>query len=250
MKLGLILIALFASQSALAQPPSATPAPAEFEAVSIKPYAPAGPPYEACNPHFDAVTLGYAGCTLKNLIKLAYGLKDYQVPDKGPAWTETDRYMIQARASRPTPRPELVRMLQSILADRFHLNVHWEDREGSVYLLKVSGKGTKLTPATDKSQCGAVTVRPEGMWSDCQSIADIAETLEGVIRGRRPVINDTSLPPENQYAYRIMFSLSDDPDMGPSIFSALPEQSGLTLTAARAPVHVLVLDRVQRPDPN
>jgi len=46
------------------------------------------------------------------------------------------------------------------------------------------------------------------------------------------------------------FSLDDDPAAGPSLFSALPAQLGLTLTSGQAPVRKLVLDRVQRPTPN
>jgi uncharacterized protein (TIGR03435 family) len=39
-------------------------------------------------------------------------------------------------------------------------------------------------------------------------------------------------------------------DAGPSIFTALPEQLGLKLEAARGPVQVLVIDSVALPTPD
>jgi uncharacterized protein (TIGR03435 family) len=40
-----------------------------------------------------------------------------------------------------------------------------------------------------------------------------------------------------------------DPN-GPSLFAALQEQLGLTLESTRAPLEVLVIDRVDRPTPD
>ena len=40
------------------------------------------------------------------------------------------------------------------------------------------------------------------------------------------------------------------PDAGPSVFSAVQEQLGLKLESSRAPVEVLVIDRLERPSEN
>ena len=57
---------------------------------------------------------------------------------------------------------------------------------------------------------------------------------------------------ENRYQFNLDYSLGlgDDPTAGPSIFSALPDQLGLTLKIGKAPVETLVIDRAQRPEPN
>ena len=39
-------------------------------------------------------------------------------------------------------------------------------------------------------------------------------------------------------------------DAGPSIFTAIQEQLGLRLESSKGPVEVLVIDHVEKPDPN
>jgi uncharacterized protein (TIGR03435 family) len=221
----------------------------EFEVASIKPYLPQGPPYEMCNPRGDPMRLSLTGCTLKNLVRLAYDLKTFQLPAQGPAWTNTDRYVIDARSTTPATRPELMRMLQPMLAARFGLKVHWELRQGPVYFLNVANRGLKVPLATRKDHCGEVNIRPASLWSDCDSMDDFAEDLQELLLKDRPVINRTRLAAE-QYEIKLDVSLDDDAADGPSLFSALPAQLGLTLTSGRAPVRKLVLDHVQRPESN
>jgi bla regulator protein blaR1 len=221
----------------------------EFEVASIKPYLPQAPPYEMCNPRSDPMRLRLTGCTLKNLVSLAYDLKRFQLPAQGPAWTNTDRYVIEARSTTPATRPELMRMLQPMLAARFGLKVHWELRQGPVYFLNVANHGLKLPLATRKDHCGEVNIRPNSLWSDCDSMDDFAEDLQELLLKDRPVINRTRLAGE-QYEIKLDVALDDDAADGPYLFSALPAQLGLTLTSGRAPVRKLVLDHVQRPESN
>jgi uncharacterized protein (TIGR03435 family) len=242
--------ALCAAGVLYGQNPATPPAQREFEAVSIKPYEPKGPISEACNPRGDPVMLTRTGCTLEQLVQEAYDLKPYQVHVKGPAWAETDRYVIQARLAAPAKDAEMMQMLQSVLTAHFHLSVHWENRDGSVYLLQTSGRGPKLSPATNTAKCGQVSVREGIVKADCVTIDDIAEVLEQFVAKDRPVINRTSLSKDAKYQIKIEFSPGDDPAAGPSIFSALPDQLGLTLKAGKAPMKTLVIDHAERPQAN
>jgi uncharacterized protein (TIGR03435 family) len=192
--------------------------------------------------------LTLTGCTLKNLVRWAYDLKAFQLPTQGPAWTDTDRYVIEARSMTPATRPELMRMLQPMLAARFGLKVHWELRQGPVYFLNLANHGLKLPLATRKDHCGEVNIRPTSLWSDCDSMDSFAADLQELLKDR-PVINRTGLATE-QYEIKLDLSLDDDAADGLSLFSALPAQLGLTLTSGRAPVRKLVLDHAQRPASN
>jgi uncharacterized protein (TIGR03435 family) len=229
------------------QPPAAQ---GEFDTVSIKPYVPQGPLSEGCTHHSDPVMLSRIGCTLEQLVEEAYDLKSYQIQVKGPAWIETDPYVIQARSVMPTAAPEMMRMLQLVLASRFHLSVHRASLQGSVYLLQVASHGLKLEPASVTKQCGRVDLRQGTLKSECLSMDDLAEALQEFVVKERPVVNRTDANKENRYKVSLDYSVSDDPAAGPSIFSALPDQLGLTLKAGKAPLDTLVIDRAERPQAN
>jgi len=220
-----------------------------FEVVSITPYNPAEN-IEACNPHGDSTNFRLTGCTLKNLIHLAHGLKAYQNPEDVPAWAEHDRFLIQARSDSPQPRAKLYEMLQPVLAERFHLKVHWVERQDRIYQIRVSPNGVRMPAATERSKCGQVYIRENVMIADCFSIDDITDVVQNSLLPDHPVVNETGLPRENRYFFHLTYSTDDNPDAGPSVFSALPNQLGLQITTNRGLVKTLVLDHVEHPTPN
>src|SRR5579872_6877292 len=92
-----------------------TPAkPLAFEAASLKPSKEIG--------SHDKTTVGAMterGQTLRNLIEVAYRVKEFQVIG-GPKWMDADRYDVDGKSAGPAEDPELFRMLQTLLAERFH----------------------------------------------------------------------------------------------------------------------------------
>ena len=90
------------------------------------------------------------------------------------------------------------------------------------------------------------------MESGGTTMAALATMLAGMVR--RPVIDNTGLT--GSFTYEIEYepvafdSPDREPSKLPSIFTALQEQLGLRLDAARAPVDVLVIDRIDRPTPD
>ncbi len=97
------------------------------------------------------------GIWVRHLITLAYGVSDFQVTG-GPSWINSERYDIQAKEPdsvaaemqklSPDQREELSRsMLQSLLADRFKLQLGHQTKEVPAYALVVAKGGPKLQAA-------------------------------------------------------------------------------------------------------
>lgn len=135
----------------------------EFEVASIRPTA--VDPSRAAEmsragklkygPQIHGDRAEYIYVTLKHLVVEAYQIQGYQV--NCPDWFTKDYYDIFA-AMRPGSTKEDSRlMLQSLLADRFKLAVHWEPREEPVAELVVGKDGPKLKESTADQQPGDAT---------------------------------------------------------------------------------------------
>lgn len=179
-----------------------------------------------------------------------------------PGWTDQERYDLLAKV----PEDELPAfhallpmqrnpMLQKVLEDRFHLKYHYETRVLPEYALVVGNGGAKIEAATggDKGP-GAMRTRHGEIIGDAVSMADLATVLSQQIG--RPIDDETGL--KGAYSFKLNWAPEMDPnstaapapDSGPSVFTALQEQLGLRLTAAKVPVRVLVVDHIDRPELN
>ncbi len=58
-----------------------------------------------------------------------------------PDWVRNERYDIEARTAQPATKDQMRLMVQSLLAERFKLKVHWETREVPVYGLVLATPG-------------------------------------------------------------------------------------------------------------
>src|SRR5215831_17068444 len=65
--------------------------------------------------------------TLKELITVAYSLQDNMIAG-GPPWIAIDHYDLIAKAPPNTPMDTLRLMLRALLAEKFKLAVHTENR--------------------------------------------------------------------------------------------------------------------------
>ena len=111
----------------------------KFEVASVRP-SKSGSGHSSenqTNGRFTATNV-----TLKDCIKFAYGLKDYQI--SGPAWLNDERYDIVAKAADGAATDQLMPMLQTLLTDRFRLTIHREHKELPIYALVMGKNGSKL----------------------------------------------------------------------------------------------------------
>ena len=91
------------------------------------------------------------GATLRLLVSGAY---DGMQIIGGPAWIDSDRFDINARASSEVPPNDMRLMLRSLLADRFKLVAHTEARD-QPYLRTLSGSQRSPTRTeASRIRCG------------------------------------------------------------------------------------------------
>jgi uncharacterized protein (TIGR03435 family) len=125
-----------------------------FEAASIHPsLAPAeftrqhGQP-----PHFilTPARVDLQVASVSALIEKAYQLESFQL--SGPDWMNGTRFDIQAKPSAGATQDQILLMLQNLLAGRFQLAVHHEQRELNVYALVVAKDGPKIREASSDAE--------------------------------------------------------------------------------------------------
>lgn len=110
----------------------------------------------------DAKPVGghfYANFTLSAFIEFAYKLMRFQTDGtlaNAPKWLRMDRFEIEAEAQGNPTKDQMRLMMQSLLADRFKLAVHFETKELPVVAVKQvkAGKlGPKLLPHSQGPPC-------------------------------------------------------------------------------------------------
>jgi uncharacterized protein (TIGR03435 family) len=90
----------------------------------------------------DPGRVSYPMTTLKNLLMIAYDVKDFQI--SGPSWLDTERFAVQATMPPETTKDQMHVMLQNLLAERFQVKVHRETKELPMYAMVVSKGGLKM----------------------------------------------------------------------------------------------------------
>jgi uncharacterized protein (TIGR03435 family) len=113
----------------------------EFEVASVKPSPPI---IESAHigMRIDGSQVYCTSWSLKDYIRIAYRVKDYQV--EGPDWISSERFDISAKLPAGATRDQVNDMLQSLLQDRFKLTFHRIKKEFPVYALVVGKGGVKL----------------------------------------------------------------------------------------------------------
>jgi uncharacterized protein (TIGR03435 family) len=231
----------------------------EFEVASIKP---SDPNSRGMRMRSDRGRFTGSGLTVEFLIQSAYEVRNFQIQG-APGWIKTERYDIAAKGG-DEKEDDVAPMLQSLLANRFHMAFHRATKELPVYSLVVAKGGPKMkenTSADDAPENGPRMSVGRGRFSAQKfKIEGLVTSLSQQL-GRK-VIDKTELT--GSYDFKLEWTPDEaQPGMpkeqpgtiqiensGPSIFTALQEQLGLKLESAKGPVDILVIDRVEQPTEN
>jgi uncharacterized protein (TIGR03435 family) len=258
--------ALVAGQSPA---PSAGDQRPRFEAASVKPN---NSPEAGINNRFSPGRFAYVNTPLEVFIANAYRVPPDRVVGL-PDWARREKFDITATHSPQYSSfsQQQLEMLQRLLEERFSLRTHRETREMPVYeLVKVraDGLGPQLrvssldcrSATADKAQCGT-RINSGIIDGKFVNWAAVVAQLPSAVG--RAVIDKTGLngtfelklewipnPAVTRTSESAAPATAAAPGDRVDIFTALQEQLGVKLQPARAPLDVLVIDKLERPTPD
>jgi uncharacterized protein (TIGR03435 family) len=257
----IVCIALIASLPIIT---AAQNQPLKFEVVSVR-ACKAGEPHGGLQPAPGGQRYIAKCVPLRPIIWTSYWLPPSQVLG-GPSWIDTDDFYIEGVAERPSTIPELHVMMQNAIAERFSLQSHRETKEVQGYVLGVDKSGAKNFSEHSPTNGGDVII----------SVSQIGQGLQEkwtaksapmdfflwrlAMKLRSPVIDQTALR-GGGYDFELSFTNELPPSplgalppnvdtSGPTIFQAVRQQLGLTLTDRKVPAEILVIDHAEKPREN
>lgn len=250
-----------------APPPKIPPMPADahptFEVATIKPTKPGEQRTYLIWRGQDMQVVNFS---LADLVKFAYDMQDKQIVN-APAWMPTDKFDIDAKPDTPgqPSGPQLKGMVQKLLADRFALKFHNDQKELSAYVLVVGKDGPKMKQNTSNPNgLPGLFFGPIGTLHVMNAtMKNFTNLMQSTVLDR-PVVDKTGLtgrwdftlkwtPDESQFSgmgIKIPPPSADDANAAPPLFTAIQEQLDLKLEAQKTQVPVLVIDHVDHPSPN
>lgn len=240
----------------------------QFEVATIKPSDPNRPGF--------GINVDRSGnfhtlnTNLSELIKFAYGVHPRQIVG-APAWVTADKFDLLAKPDVPG-MPSVIQMqamLQKLLVDRFNLQFHKEKKELSVYAITVAKDGVKIkkeeTSTVPIPGFGGLPQRGFNVRNG--TIAEFAAVMQSQFL-EQPVVDQTGL---GDTRYSFILKWTPDPsqnagfggagagaapppvpgdDAPPDLFAAMQQQLGLKMGTTKAPVDVMVIDKVEKPSEN
>lgn len=120
-----------------------------LEAASVKVARTADLPDDREDIQTSPGTLTMRRVSLKSCIQWAYRVNGFQI--SGPSWLASDRFDITAKVASPAKDDQLRLMLQTLLAERFKLVLHSDQKEQHVFVLTVSKGGPKFHESKRRS---------------------------------------------------------------------------------------------------
>jgi uncharacterized protein (TIGR03435 family) len=107
----------------------------------------------------------------------------------GPDWMEADRFDVMASMPQGTTAPDMIAMVRTMLAERFALRVHREERVLPVYVMSVARSDGKLGPkiraiAVDCDALRAARLKGEAPPMPLPTPGNVPDCFTGIGPGR------------------------------------------------------------------
>ena len=212
------------------------------------------------------------------ILQVTYDLYPQQIVG-GPAWLNTERFDITAKAEERVSEAQTIEMVKSLLADRFGLKSHVEQKRLPVIAVVLARTDGRLGPGLRRPavDCGngsdprpptsrPRTSDPSGSPFPCGGAR--MTVVDGVRRLRlngQPLINVFAVsgaraglgrPLVDRTGLTGIFDIAVDweipaealPRDGGDALSAIQDQLGLKLVRRDEMLDVLVIDAVERPE--
>jgi uncharacterized protein (TIGR03435 family) len=200
-----------------------------------------------------------ATASLSTLIRMIYNTSFDRVvvKVKGASWVDTDLWDLGAKSEQPFTEPEMMAMLQGLLADKFKLQVEKEQRPGTIYVLSVDPGGLKIKKNEDATAYPRTEFAAERTAGGANLVINAtAITMSRLTftspfwELRAPVVDATGLVDR----YDIRWVLGDPADVNPmdpaTIIETCKRQLGLKLAATKGQVDIINITRVEKPAEN
>lgn len=244
-------------------------APIAFEAISVKESQGVRVPIQ-----WQGARLVMSEIPLQTLLILAYGVPFHELATL-PEWIRSERYEINAVASRAPDASEERLFIRALVEERFGVRTRTEMQEQPMYSLVVARPDRRLGTGlrTASVDCMAL-LRSNGAQTQTDGGPDCSMVISPVAgeyrrRGvpialltdalvtflRRPVVDETALEGtfDIELRFRPLTAAADAGDVDlarPDIITAVEEQLGLKLEPGRASFPRVVFERIARPQPN
>jgi uncharacterized protein (TIGR03435 family) len=173
----------------------------KFDVVTVKPSDPDRPGKLFTVRGRQVMTID---TNLNDLITFAYSLHPKQIVD-APAWFGTDKFDVDGVPDvdgRPSPQ-QMKMLIQDVLAQRFGLTFHHDQRELSVYALTVGKDGPKMTVTVNQpSDPRNFLFRGLGdLMVTNSTMKDFCEGMQDAVMDK-PVVDHTGLTERYDFALK------------------------------------------------
>jgi uncharacterized protein (TIGR03435 family) len=240
-----------------------------FEVATVKPSDPNPENTILVGMSADQAIVRYGNITLRDAIRGAFRVRDFQIV--APDWMSNARFQIEGKLEQGAPVDQIPEMLQSLLEDRFKLEIRRETKEMQVYALVVGSDGPKLKPSEIKTD----SKTPMAMGTDGKprqlvylggTSAGVRVTAPGAslltlvgVTSRftaKPLVDMTGI--EGLYDFDLTFTPevaegfgifpanpAVPPDPAPALVDAV-KKYGLRIENRKMPVEMLVVTHMER----